>query len=124
MISPSELLDYSINEYERVSNKSYTSNFLEIEIRNCARSSYYSLFNYLKTIADSLPGDYEEGIGSHERVIRKLMSFGDEDQKVLGERLKNSRIIRIRADYKLTSSFDKQHAYKALRYAENAIYNR
>lgn len=124
MISPSELLDYSINEYERFSNKDYTSDFLEVEIRNCARSSYYSLFSYLKMIADDLPGDYEEGIGSHERVIRKLISFGDEDQKVLGEKLKSSRIIRIRADYKLADSFNKHHAYKALRYAENAIYNR
>lgn len=121
MINEISLLEYSRSEYARISEKLYESDHSEVEYRNCARVAYYSLYHLLKNIADNLPGDYESNIGSHERVIRKLMKSGDERQKLFAEKLKNQRAIRVSADYNLNAPFRKADAYKSLRYAESVF---
>jgi len=121
MINEVNLLEYSKKEYERISDKAYKSDHSEVEYRNCARVAYYSLYHLLKDIADSLPGSYEDNIGSHEKVIRRLMSFGNDNQKLFAEKLKNQRTIRVHADYKLGNSFNKSDVYKSLRYAESVF---
>ncbi|ASY82364.1 hypothetical protein [Pectobacterium polaris] len=99
MINPVELGLHSKGIYEKSSN--------EIEYRCCARSAYYSIFHYFKTIADSLPGGYDISLGSHERVIRKLMDSTDSSYKKYGVVLSNYRKVRVKADYKIDASFSK-----------------
>jgi len=118
MINEINLLNYSKEEFLRISGKNYKSENAEVEYRNCARVAYYSLYHLLKKIADNLPGTYESKTGSHERVIRRLMEFGDDKQKFFAEEFKNQRAIRVSADYTLHEPFRKSDAYKSLRYAE------
>lgn len=121
MINEVSLLEFSKSEYARFNDASYSSNNPEVEYRNCARVAYYSLYHLLKDIADGLPGQYEKNIGSHERVIRRLMTFGDDTQKLFAEKLKSQRAIRVSADYNLKHPFRKSEAYKSLRYAESVF---
>jgi len=121
MIDEISLLNYSKKEYSRISEKSYKSESSEVEYRNCARVAYYSMYHLLKRIADNLPGAYQYNVGSHERVIRRLMEFGDDQQKFFAEELKNQRAIRVSADYSLHEPFRKSDAYKSLRYAEKVF---
>lgn len=113
MINPIDLGNYSKSNYG--DDKS------EIEYRCCARSAYYSLFHYFKSIADTIPGSYDTSLGSHERVIRKLLDSNDDNHKKYGAALSSYREVRVKADYKIDKSFTKGEAYKVLRFVEKTF---
>lgn len=113
MINPVDLGLYSKGNYGE--NKS------EVEYRCCARTAYYSLFHHFKSIADSLPGGYDKSLGSHERVIRKLLDSSNAQHQKFGVALSNYKDIRVKADYRIDVSFSKNDAYKILRYAEKTF---
>ncbi|MGK2375500.1 HEPN domain-containing protein, partial [Klebsiella pneumoniae] len=85
--------------------------------RTCARSAYYALYHYLKSIADKLPGSYED-VSSHEKVIRKLLNSGDPKLMDLAQKMISTRKTRVRADYHIDKNFGKSEAYKILRIVE------
>lgn len=99
----------------------YGDNKSEVEYRCCARTAYYSLFHHFKKIADSIPGGYDSSLGSHERVIKKLLESSNEQHRMYGVALGNYKEIRVKADYKINVSFSKGDAYKILRYAEKTF---
>jgi len=103
------------------SKDSYGDDKSEVEYRCCARTAYYSLFHHFKKVADSIPGDYDKSLGSHERVIRKLLDSSDEQHRKYGVALGNYKEIRVKADYKINVSFSKTEAYKILRFAEKTF---
>lgn len=113
MISPLELGHYS--------KSSYGDDKTEIEYRCCARTAYYTLFHHFKSIADSLPGGYDTTLGSHERVIRKLLDSPNDEHKKYGAALSCYREIRVKADYRLEKNFTKGEAYKVLRFVEKTL---
>ncbi|EMG7907563.1 HEPN domain-containing protein [Enterobacter ludwigii] len=117
MISPEEILEFAKASYAKFDVDGYICVNEEVEYRTCARSAYYALYHYLKSIADSLPGNYED-VSSHERVIRKLISSGDPKLSELAQKMISTRKTRVRADYHLDKNFGKSETYKILRVVE------
>lgn len=113
MINPVDLGNYSKGNFG--DGKS------EIEYRCCARTAYYSLFHHFKDIADQLPGGYDNSLGSHERVIRKLLESSNADHKKYGAALSSYRSVRVKADYRIEKNFTKGDAYQVLRYMEKTL---
>ncbi|MDU6442910.1 MAG: hypothetical protein E6559_24020 [Pantoea sp.] len=113
MISPVDLGVYS--------KGNYGDDKTEVEYRCCARTAYYSLFHHFKLIADSIPGGYDKSLGSHERVIRKLLDSTDAQHRKYGVALSNYKDIRVKADYRIDVNFSKSEAYKILRFAEKTL---
>lgn len=117
MISSKEMLDFARGSYSKFDAAGYICLSEEVEYRVCARSAYYALYHYLKSIADELPGSYED-VSSHEKVIRKLLKSGDPKLMDLAQKMISTRKTRVRADYHIDKSFGKSEAYKILRIVE------
>lgn len=120
MISSKEILEYSRDSYSRFDTDGYIYLNEEVEYRNCARNAYYALYHYLKSIADNLPGSYED-VSSHEKVIRKLLNSGDSQLIELAQKMIATRKTRVRADYHIDKNFGKTEAYKLLRVVEKVF---
>lgn len=120
MITSNEILKYSRDSYSRFDTDGYICLNEEVEYRNCARTAYYALYHYLKTIADNLPGNYED-VSSHEKVIRKLLKSGDPKLAELAQKMIATRKTRVRADYHIEKNFGKTEAYKLLRVVEKVF---
>lgn len=120
MITSNEILNYSRDSYSRFDTDGYIYLNEEVEYRNCARTAYYALYHYLKTIADKLPGNYED-VSSHEKVIRKLLKSGDPKLAELAQKMIATRKTRVRADYHIDKNFGKTEAYKLLRIVEKVF---
>ncbi|HBR3703181.1 HEPN domain-containing protein [Klebsiella pneumoniae] len=117
MISSKEMLDFARGSYSKFDAAGYICLCEEVEYRTCARSAYYALYHYLKSIADKLPGSYED-VSSHEKVIRKLLNSGDPKLMDLAQKMISTRKTRVRADYHIDKNFGKSEAYKILRIVE------
>ena len=120
MISSKEILEFAKNSYAKFDASGYICLNEEVEYRTCARSAYYALYHYLKSIADELPGAYED-VSSHEKVIRKLLNSGDQKFIDLAQKMIATRKTRVRADYHIDKSFGKTEAYKILRVVEKVF---
>lgn len=117
MILSRALLDFARGSYSKFDAAGYICLNEEVEYRTCARSAYYALYHYLKSIADALPGRYED-VSSHEKVIRKLLNSGDQKLIDLAQKMISTRKTRVRADYHIDKNFGKSEAYKILRVVE------
>lgn len=113
MIEPGDILTFAKELKSRFDADGYICTNLEVEYRNCARTSYYALFHALKEIADNIPGKYED-VASHEKVIRKLLSSSDQRINLLAQQMISIRKTRVRADYILDKSFGKNEATRSL----------
>ncbi|KHO36697.1 MULTISPECIES: HEPN domain-containing protein [Enterobacteriaceae] len=120
MISSKQMLDFAKSSYAKFDVDGYIYINEEIEYRTCARSAYYALYHYLKSIADELPGAYED-VSSHEKVIRKLLASGDEKLVQFAQKMIATRKTRVRADYHIDKNFGKTEAYKILRVVEKVF---
>lgn len=85
--------------------------------RSAANRYYYYAFHRCQQLAEEaqLPPAKNQNTGSHERLISRLINSSDNRLKKLGNTLRTFKKIRVKADYQLKASFNKQpDAYTAL----------
>jgi len=83
----------------------------EVNYRNSATRSYYSIFHKCQPISNrirALPP--KEVIGLHAKIIWKLKNHGDPNIAKLGKLLFDGRDKRTHADYELQRPFNKKDA--------------
>ncbi|HAT1514885.1 TPA: hypothetical protein I8W54_003257 [Morganella morganii] len=123
MITPQDLLKKASDLYNSFSDPSIVIDCVEVEYRNCARMAYYVMLHVGMEITDrENPEISMDGvIGTHQKVIRKLLALESVFATDLANDLLSCRGIRVDADYKLSKPFSQNSAYKVLRKAEKTI---
>ena len=106
-VQPSDFLDAA---------KRILENDIEICFRNSASRAYYAAFHTCKTAAPETPF----GGHTHEKVIEDLL-LGDPKCKAVGYMLRQCKVIRTRADYKLEDNFLKSDADQCILQSEKII---
>jgi uncharacterized protein (UPF0332 family) len=83
----------------------------EVNYRNSATRSYYSIFHKCKPISDSIRAVPPKDImGSHAKILWKLNNHSDPAIVKLGKLLFDGRVKRRHADYDLRRPFNKRDA--------------
>jgi len=84
----------------------------EVECRNAASRAYYSAYHSCLDLSKRYPAtnDIEVKGGVHQQLIDVLCAHQDERVRTVGCSLKQTKIQRVRADYKLTQNFTLQDA--------------
>lgn len=123
MITPQDLLKKASDLYNSFSDSSIVIDCVEVEYRNCARIAYYAMLHVGMEITDREDPEINlDGVvGTHQKVIRKLLALESVFATNLANDLLSCRKIRVDADYKLSKPFSKNSAYKVLRKAEKTI---
>lgn len=83
----------------------------EVNYRNSATRSYYSIFHKCQPISDSIASIHPDKIKSlHSKIIWKLKNHSDPNIVKLGKLLFDGRDKRTHADYDLLRPFNKRDA--------------
>ncbi|MBB1199618.1 hypothetical protein EGM70_04780 [Enterobacteriaceae bacterium 89] len=118
MIICDDFLEKAQRIYSDFSSKGYVNSCPEMDYRECARTSYYYIYHVANQRASQIPGNINNSVGQHQRVIDKLRCSSDISDQELGDLLALMKIARVKADYTLNCNFSKNDAYKVLRRAE------
>jgi len=91
----------------------------EVFKRSAASRAYYCAFHVCQNIADTqqLPPAQNRNTGSHQQLIKRLLHSDNKRLNKLGTVLRQGRDLRTEADYKLSSTFSKENAFKSLQFA-------
>lgn len=87
----------------------------EVNYRNSATRSYYSIFHKCQPISDRIRAVPPKDImGSHAKILWKLNNHSDPAIAKLGKLLFDGRVKRRHADYDLRRPFNKKDAEYSL----------
>ena len=107
--------------------KEIAGNPSEIHQRCSASRAYYASYHLCNGFAETrdIPHHYEEktSYGFHEALIKRFTEFNQTSKeatnlKSVGYMLRQSRDIRVNADYRLTETFDSKDTKLAIGYFE------
>lgn len=91
----------------------------EVDYRNAISRAYYYAYHVCRI---SLTSHLQIGITpSHQRLISDLLNYPDEKVKFFGKKLRQLKIVREQADYKLNIRFSRYEASQHLRHVQNLL---
>ncbi len=90
----------------------------EIDYRNAASRAYYAAFHLCRILLEKLPNSPDNIGTSHQRIIDALLFSNDKKLKSLGNKLKVTKELRHKADYKVNVKFTRYDASRTLSHVQ------
>lgn len=90
----------------------------EIDRRNAASRAYYAAFHRCLPLVE---GDVDGDFGVHRAVTNELYASMNRTLRTVGSLLEQCKSIRVAADYKTASAFNKQRSDLALKLAQELL---